>query len=154
MTEKFRGQIADIEVDDGGTDVPVGIIDDPEVTVSKNIEQLRGAGSVTWEDLMQTEVEVSVSGTIMQWDLDTWKTLVGYDEVADKLDDTADVPTVDVTVIYEDTSGDTAEFEVTEAFSEDLTIGGSREEWIGLELDVTGKTVKNVDDNSSTAGAA
>jgi len=154
MSESFRGQVADIEVDDSGTTIPIGIIDEPEVTVTKNIEQLRGAGEITWQDLQQTEIEVSVTGTVMEWDLDTWYALVDYDEVADEIViDSADVKTVTCTVIYEDTSGDTAEFPVQECYSEDLTIGGSREEWIGLDLDLTGKTIKNVSDNSSTAGA-
>jgi hypothetical protein len=145
--------VADITIDQSGTDIPIGIIDDPEVVVTKNIEQLRGAGEVTWQDLMQTEIEVTVSGTVAEWDLDTWKTFVGYDEVADEIDNTADVPTWTTEVIYEDTDGDTANFPVQECYSEDVTVGGSREEWIGMGLSFTGQTIKNVDSNSTTSGA-
>jgi len=152
MTLKFRGQTADIEVNDGGTSVPVGIIDEPEVTVTSSVEQLRGAGPVTWQDLQRTSLEVSVSGTVMEWDLDTWKTFVGYDDAADQLQTGADVPTWETTVIYEESGGDTAVFPVKECYSEDVPVGGSREEWIGIDLDFTGKTIEDVD-TESTIGA-
>jgi len=152
--EKFRGQTAVIEVTQGGTTVPTGILDDPEVTVSKNIEQLRGAGEITWQDLQQTELEIGVTGTIMEWDLDTWTTFVGYDDVADELRIDAEVPTWTTTVIYEDTSGDTAEFPVQECYTEDTTVGGGREEWIGMDLDFTGQTITDVLADSTTAGSS
>lgn len=153
MTEKFRGQTAVIEVTQDGTDTPIGIIDDPEVTVSTSVEQLRGAGPITWQDLMRTSLEVGVTGTVMEWDLDTWKTFTGYDEAADALPTGADVPTWTTTVIYEDTSGDTAEFPVKECYQEEISVGGSREEWIGMDLDFTGRTIEDVDAQSSTAGS-
>jgi len=65
-----------------------------------------------------------------------------------------EVPTWTTTVIYEDTTGDTAEFPVQECFTEDVTIGGSREDWIGMDLDFTGRTIENVIADSSTAGSA
>ena len=153
MTRKFRGQEAVIEVDDGGTTVPVGILDEPEIVVSKDIQKLMGAGDIRWQDLQQTSVEVSVTGTIAEWDLDTWKTFVGYDEAADELLSDASVPTWTTTVIFTDTQGDTAEFTVQECYNEDVTLGGSREEWIGMDLDFTGQTVADVDANSTTAGS-
>ena len=154
MTEKFRGQVADITVEQSGTDIPVGILDDPEVVVTKNIEQLRGAGPITWQDLQQTELEVNVTGTVAEWDLDTWKTFVGYDEAADEIRNDAEVPTWTTTVIYEDTNGDTATFPVKDCYTEDVTVGGSREEWIGMDLDFTGRTIEDVIAQSSTAGSA
>lgn len=154
MSESFRGQLATIEVTQGGTTIPIGIIDEPELSVSKNVEQLRGAGPITWQDLQQTELQVSVTGTVAEWDLDTWKTFVGYDEAADEILTGPEVPTWTTTVIYEDTNGDTAEFEVVECYTEDTTVGGSREEWIGMDLDFTGKTVQNVEANSTTSGTA
>lgn len=154
MTETFRGQTADIEVTQGGTTIPIGIIDEPEVTVTSNVEQLRGAGDTTWQDLQRTSIEVNVTGTVAEWDLDTWTTLVGYDDVADAIDTSADVPTWETTVIYEDTNGDTATFPVKECYTEDVTVGGSREEWIGMDLDFTGKTVEDALAESSTAGSS
>jgi hypothetical protein len=145
--------VADIEVEQSGTTIPIGIIDEPELTVSSNVEQLRGAGPVTWQDLQRTELQVNVTGTVAEWDLDTWKTLVGYDEAQDQLLTGADVPTWTTTVIYEDTSGDTAAFPVQECYTEDVTVGGSREEWIGMDLDFTGQTIQNVMSESTTAGS-
>lgn len=153
MSEKFRGQVADITVDQNGTTIPVGVIDDPEVVVSKNIEQLRGAGPITWQDLQQTEMEVQVSGTVAEWDLDTWKTFVGYDEAADELRNDAEVPTWTTTVIYEDTNGDTAAFPVKECYWEEPMVSGSREEWIGMDIDFTGRTIEDVLAESTTTGS-
>lgn len=153
MSERFRGQVADIEVEQGGTTVPVGVIDEPELTVVSNVEELRGAGPTTWVDLMRTELAVEVTGTVAEWDLDTWKALVGYDEAADQLREDADVPTWTTTIIYEDTSGDTATFPVQECYTESLPIGGSREEWIGMDFDFRGQTIQDVDAESTTAGA-
>lgn len=153
MTETFRGQVADIEIEKDGNTIPIGIIDEPEVTVSKNVEQLRGAGPITWQDLQQTELQVEVSGTVAEWDLDTWKAFVGYDETTDQLMTGADVPTWTTTVIFEDSNGDEAAFPVQECYTEDTTVGGSREEWIGMDLDFTGRTIENVDSQSTTSGA-
>ena len=153
MTEKWRGQVATLEIfDDTDTQVPFGIIDEPEITVTKNIEQLRGAGPITWQDLQQTSVEVTVTGTVMEWDLDLWKTLVGYDEATDQIRTDADVPTWTTTITYTNGNGETAAFPVQECYAEDLPLGGGREEWIGMDLDFTGKTIQDVDaESTSTA---
>lgn len=149
MTLRFAGQKADIEIDDStGTAQSVGIIDNPEVVVNKDVQELRGTGEATWQDLQQTSITVGVSGDITQWDLDTWKTIVGYDEAVDELDNSADVPTFTVTVLYEDQNGDVAAFPVQECYDDSLPIGGSREEWIGMSLDATGRTIANVDAQS------
>jgi hypothetical protein len=151
MVEKWRGQLADIEIDDDqGNDVPLGIIDEPEVTVSKNIEQLRGAGDITWQDLQQTELTIEVSGTVMEWDLNLWKELVGYDEATDKIRTDEEVPTWTTSIIYENTAGDTAVFPVQECHTEDLPLGGSREEWIGMDFSFTGRTIQDVDTESTS----
>ena len=145
----FRGQESVIEIDGE----PLGIIDDPEVSVTKNIEEGRGAGPTTWFDLQQTEVAVEVSGQVIEWDLDLWKDLVGYDELADELRDDAEVPTVDATVIYSDTNGDDAVLPVKECYSENTPVGGAREEWIGINLDLRGRTISGVDEESDDVEA-
>jgi len=153
MSEIWRGQTADIEIEQGGTAVPIGIIDDPEVSVTDNVEELRGAGPTTWQDLMRTERKVEVTGTVAEWDLDTWTALVGYDEAADELQDSAEVPTWTTTVIYEDTNSETAVFPVVDCYTEDLPLGGSREEWIGMDFDFSGRTIQNVLADSTTTGS-
>ena len=151
MSEKWRGQVATLEIfDDTDTQVPFGIIDEPEITVTKNIEQLRGAGPITWQDLQQTSLEIGVTGTVMEWDLDLWKELVGYDEATDQIIETAEVPTWTTTVIFENTNDETAVFPVQNCFTEDVTVGGSREEWIGMDFDFTGQTVQDLDAESTS----
>jgi len=76
------------------------------------------------------------------------------DEAGDEIRFDAEVPTWDTTVIYTDTQGDTAELPVVECYNEDVTLGGSREEWIGFDLDFTGKTIEGAHAASSTAGSA
>jgi len=153
MTEKWQGQVADLEVEDsGGTEIPFGVIDEPEITVNSNVEELRGAGPVTWQDLMRTELSVDVTGTVMEWDLDLWKELVGYDEAQDQLQTGESVPTWTTNVIFTNNAGDTAEFPVVECYSESVTVGGSREEWIGMDFEFTGKTIEGLDaESTSTA---
>lgn len=146
---KWRGQVADIEIEQDDTQLTIGIIDDPEIAVVDEVSKLRGAGPTTWQDLMRTSREVEVSGTVMDWDLDTWKSLVGYDEAEDALEKDADVPTWTTTVIYEDADGNEAVFPVVECHTENLPLGGSRDEWIGMDLDFTGKTIEGVDEESS-----
>ena len=153
MTRVWRGQVADIEIEQDGTTIPVGIIDEPEVATADNIEELRGAGPTTWQDLMRTERAVEVSGTVAEWDLDTWTAIVGYDEAADKLMDNAEVPTVDITITYTDKQGDTAVFPVKECYTDSYPVGGSREEWIGSDLDFRGKTITDVLSQSTTEGS-
>ena len=147
----WRGQTADIEIERNGTAQTVGIVDNVEITPEKDVQQLRGAssdGTITWQDLQQTSLEVSVSGDIMEWDLDTWKAIVGYDEAVDELRSDAEVPTFSITVLYQNAEGNTAAFPIPEAFDESLPLGGSREEWIGMSLDATGRTIEGVDDES------
>lgn len=151
MSMKWRGQVADITAEDSqGTTLSIGIIDSPEVSVPRNVEELRGTGEVTWQDLQQTELAVEISGDIMQWDLDAWKAIVGYDEAADALRNDAEVPTFAIDVIYENTNGNQAVFPVPEAYDDSLPLGGSREEWIGMSLDARGQTIAGVDAESDT----
>ena len=152
MTSKWAGQRATIEIEKDGSPVPIGIIDEPEVALNQTVQELRGAGEVTWRDLQRTEMSVDVSGTVMEWDLDTWKDLTEYDEAQDQLPTDSEVPTWTTTVTYENSDGETAAFPVQECYAEDIPVGGSREEWIGLDLNFTGKTIQDVDaESTSTA---
>lgn len=140
----WRGQTATIEISGGSlpTD-PIGIIDEPEVAApEQEVQELRGAGSTEWQDLMKTETAVTVSGEVMAWDIETWDRLVDYDDVNNKLDDSADVQTFTVTVTYEATDTSTKELAVQDAYVDgSVPVGGSREEWIGLSLEMRGRTV-------------
>jgi hypothetical protein len=143
-TKKWRGQTATIEISGGSIpSEPIGVIDEPEVSApEQEVQELRGAGSTEWQDLQKTETAVTVSGEVMAWDIDTWDALVDYDDVNGKLDDSADVQTFTVTVTYEAADGSTKELAVQNAYVDgSIPLGGSREEWIGMSLELRGKTI-------------
>jgi hypothetical protein len=143
-TKKWRGQTATTEISGGSIpSEPIGVIDEPEVSApEQEVQELRGAGSTEWQDLQKTETAVTVSGEVMAWDIDTWDALVDYDDVNGKLDDSADVQTFTVTVTYEAADGSTKELAVQNAYVDgSIPLGGSREEWIGMSLELRGKTI-------------
>jgi len=108
----------------------------------QEVQELRGAGSTEWQDLQKTATSVAVSGDIMAFDLDAWDKIIDYDDVAGQLDNTADVQTFTVTVTYEAADGSTKEIAVQDAYVDgSIPLGGSREEWIGMTLELKGRTL-------------
>lgn len=154
MTKKLRGQTATIELkDDGGTTIPVAILDNPEIEApDQTVEELRGAGSTEWKDLMKTETAVPVSGEVSAFDLDAWDQLVDYDSTAGKLDDTAEVATFEVTFTFEAADGSTKSITVADAYVDgSIPLGGSREEWIGMDLSLRGRTITDITNTDAAA---
>jgi len=154
MPKKWRGQTATIEISGGSLPSdPIGVIDEPEVAApEQEVQELRGAGSTEWQDLMKTETAVSVTGEVMAWDIEAWDSLVDYDDVAEKLDDSADVQTFTVTITYEAADGSTKEIPINECYVDgSIPLGGSREEWIGMSLEMRGKTLGTI--TNTDAGA-
>lgn len=150
----LRGQSAVIEISDsGGTDIPVGILDNPEVAApEQEVQELRGAGSSEWQDLQKTETAVLVSGEVAEFDLDAWDQLVDYDSTAESLDDSADVETFTITVTYTASDGSTKEIPVVDAYvNGSIPLGGSRDEWIGMDLDFRGRTLGSIVNTDATA---
>jgi len=145
MAKKFRGQEAILEIaDSSGTSIPVGILDDPEVTApEQEVQELRGAGSTEWQDLQKTETKVTVSGTVAEMALDAWDQLIDYDDTAGALDDSAEVATFEITVTYTAASdGSTKEILVRESYVDgSIPLGGARDEWIGMDLSFNAKTL-------------
>lgn len=147
MPKKWRGQTATIEISGGSlpTD-PIGVIDDPEVAApEQEVQELRGAGDTKWQDLQKTETAVAVTGTVMAWDIETWDRLIDYDDVAGELDSTADVQTFTVTITYEAADTSTKEIPINECYIDgSVPLGGSREEWIGMDLSFRGKDIGSI----------
>jgi len=146
----FRGQTATLELSGNSMPAePVGVLDNPEVGApEQEVQELRGAGSTKRQDEQKTETAVTVSGDIAAWDLETWDRLIDYDEAQSQLDDSADVATFTVTVTYEAADGSTKEIEVQDAYVDgSIPLGGSREEWIGMTLELRGSdlTITNTD---------
>lgn len=152
--KKWRGQSATIEISGGSLPAdPIGVIDEPEVAApEQEVQELRGAGSAEWQDLQKTEISVAVSGTVMAWDLETWDRLVDYDDVAGELDTSADVQTFTVTVTYEAADGSTKEIPVNDCYVDgSIPAGGSREEWIGLDLSFRGRNLGSITNTDASA---
>ena len=148
MSKIYRGQKAVVEITDSDSaDVPIGILQDVEVSMNKEVSELFGTGSIKRKDVQQTELQVVVSGTVSAWNFDTLMTLVDYDGTANEINDTSDMPLFTVTVKLRDTEtsyGDTDydEIEVQNAYIEEVPISGSRDEWIEADLEFVGDDVK------------
>lgn len=154
MAKVLRGQSATIEVaDSGGTTIPIGILDNPEVAApEQEVQELRGAGSTKWQDIQKTETKVRVSGEVAEYNLDAWDQFVDYDSTAEALDDSADVATFTVTMTFTASDGSTKEIPVTEAYVDtSIPLGGSRDEWIGMDLEFVGRDLGAIVNTDATA---
>ena len=139
-TETFRGQETTLTLEDSSaTEIPVGILDEAEVTVDHEVSELRGAGSTKWQDLQKTASSVSASGTLMSFAMDAWDKLVDYD--TDGLDASAEVVTFNVIMTFLTSNGEEKTITAEEVYFGSVPFGGSRDEWIGLNLDGTGRDV-------------
>ena len=154
MPKKWRGQSATIEISGGSLPAdPIGVIDEPEISApEQEVQELRGAGSTKWQDLQRTSISVNVTGEVMAWDIETWDRLVDYDEAQGELNDSADVPTFTVTVTFTAADGSTKEIPIEDAYVDGSTpIGGSREEWIGLTLQMVGQDLGSITNTDASA---
>ena len=157
MSKKWQGQKAFLQASGGGlpTD-PFGIIDSPEVSApEQEVQELRGAtddDDVRWQDLMRTSVSVGVSGTIIAWDIGAYQDLIGWDDVAGEMDYSPDVPTFTITVSHESSDGSTKEITIDECYIDgSISLGGSREDWIGMDLQMVGRYISDITDTDASA---
>ena len=135
---KLRGQTAAITLEQtDGTEIVVGTLDNPFVSVPQEVQELRGTGDTRWVDLQKTEEAVLIGGDITSFDIDAWDTLVGYDDVAAELSGDAEVETFNVTITADGAGGETKEIKAGPGYrNNDLELGGSREEWLGMTLEL------------------
>ena len=149
--KKFRGQSATLEMTDGDLPAdPFGVLQDVTVTPTREIQELRGAGDVRWQDVMKTSVGVEISGTVAAWDLEAWDTLVEFD--GDGFDSSPDVPTYTATVGWESADGSTKDITCEPAYMDPPPeIGGGRDEWINMSLSMTAKEVTEITNNDTEA---
>ena len=145
MSLKWRGQEAVVSAEDGtGTNLPIGLLQDIEVSVPREVQQLRGSGDdISFQDVFASEVEVNLSGEIMEWDTDFWHQLIGFDEAAGALDTTPEVPTVTVTATITATDDTEQQYRFPNAYDDEGTISGARDEWIGIPLELTCPTIED-----------
>lgn len=137
----WRGQEAVVTLKSDGTEKTVGIIQDVEISPSRTIEQLRGAGSREFQDLQQTEFEVDVSSEVLKWSTAAYESLIDYDDANDKISDSSDVPTFSIIGDFKNTDGDEYSLTVESVYFEDLPLSGDPDSWVGLDLDGIGKNL-------------
>jgi len=100
-------------------------------------KKLRGTGDVRWVDIQKTEQAVIIGGDVMTMDLDAWDRLVGWDELGSELSGTAEVETFNLTIMAEASDGSTKEIKAGPGYRDnDLELGGSREEWWGMTIEL------------------
>ena len=151
--KKWRGQSATLEATNGDLPAdPFGVLQDVTITPTREVQELRGAGDVRWQDLMKTSVGVEISGTVSAWDPETWDVLVEFDEAAGEFDSSPDVPTFSVTVGWEAADGSTKDITMEPAYMDPPPeIGGGRDEWVNMSLSITAKEVTDITNTDASA---
>jgi len=149
--KKLRGQTATLSLEtESGSEIVVGTLDNPSVSVPQDVQELRGSGDVRWVDIQKTEQAVEIGGDVMTMELDAWDRLVGWDEAAEQLSETAEVETFNCTIMAEASDGSTKEIKAGPGYrNNDQELGGSREEWWGTTIELRCRdiiSITNVDD--------
>lgn len=134
----WRGQEADLLIEQGGTELTIGALQNIEVSILTEVEQLRASGSLKRLDAMRHQEEVSISAEVMEFDQDTLEALTDYDSSNTEIQDASDVATFTIGGHFVSNTGDEMDLEIKEVKFEELEIGGSRDEWIGLPLEGEG----------------
>lgn len=96
----FRGQTVTLQLGS----VTVGVLQDAEITVEFTDEELRGQ-SIKREDIMRTELNISVNATYASFDLAGIKSLIGYDDANNEIEDTPQPPSFTATGNFVSTDG-------------------------------------------------
>lgn len=143
MSKTFRGQTATLEIDG----VTVGVLQDAEIGIEFNDEELRGQ-SLKRVDVQRTELAISVSATYGNFDLSGIKSLIGYDDTNDEIEDTAQPPSFTVTGNFQSADGnEDFDIEVTEVIFNDINWSWSPDEHVLEDLTGTGTDIA-INDNT------
>jgi hypothetical protein len=135
---KWRGQEAVLEVSGGSlpTD-PIGVLQEVTITPDGNREELRGAGTTKFVDVMETARAFDVSGTVLAWDPETWDRAIEWDEAVSETDGSADVQRFDADVKLNAANGSTKDVGFADGYFDPMPeIGGGREDWIGMDINL------------------
>ncbi len=143
MASIWRGKTATLTITDSSdADVPVGQLQDVEVRKVDTTNELRASGSTKRQDVMRTETEIRVSGTVSAWDIGAFESLIDYDSTNDQLNDTYTPPVFDVEVKLDETGGTTSTLTVSGVYFEEIPISGAQDEFINLDLDGVGRDIE------------
>jgi len=153
--KKLRGQTATMSIEDSesNTDIPVGVLDNPEVTApEQEVTELRGTGSTEWVDVQKTETAVLASGELAAFSLDAWDRLIDWDEAAGDLDDSADVKLFLADIEYAASDGSTKVITVGPGYIDgSIPLGGSKDEFVGMEIELRCQTIQDIVNTDANA---
>jgi len=138
----WRGQEADLKLERGDLELSIGALQDIEVSIPKEIEELRASGSIKRLDLMQHEGELSISAELMEFDQGAFEELTDYDSSASEINDASDVATFTIGGGFVASDGSKMDLEIKEVYFDEMEISGSRDDYIGMPLDGSGDELK------------
>lgn len=131
---------------------PIGVLQEVTITPDRTAEELRGAGDTKFVDIMETARAFDVSGTVMAWDLETWDRAVEWDDATSETDGTADIQEFDATVTHEAADDSTKEIGFIDGyFDPPPEIGGGREEWIGMDINLRFPDIDSITNTDASA---
>ena len=140
----FRGQTATVTIDDNGTEVLVGALQDVEVTISFDDEKLEGQ-SLKRVDLMRTSVTIEVNATFGTFDLAGLKKLIGYDDTAEEIEDTPQPPEFKVSANLTSADGnETISPDITGVVFNDIGLSWSNDSHVEEDLTGEGRDLVNL----------
>jgi len=140
----FRGQTATLQIDG----ITVGVLQNAELNPTKETEELTGQ-SIKREDIMQTEFRVVITAEYGSFNIDGLKSLLGYDETNDEIEDTPEIPQFTVTGNFQSVDGTIDEdIDVLNVVFPDISL-----EWDG-DTHVTNNLSGTGDDMSFTDNTA
>ena len=109
-----------------GTDYPVAGVSEATINISQSIVELETGDSVKREDKYKESVRIEGDVTVRKWDHEIITEVLGSPDSATALEDTADVPDVDLEGTFQAANDDR---EITLK-----AVGGSTEEWPIFDL--------------------
>jgi len=139
----FRGQTATLTING----VTVGVLQNAEINPTKETEELTGQ-SIKRADIMQTSFRCSVSATYASFDLAGLKSVLGYDEGNDEIEDTPEIPTFTVNGNFVSTdSSEDFDLDVLNVVFPDLTLSWDGDTHVTKDLSGEGDDISFTDNN-------
>jgi len=137
----FRGQNVSLQING----VTVGVLQNAELNPTKDTEELTGQ-SLKREDIMATNFRVDVTAEYGSFNIDGLKSILGYDDTNDEIEDTPELPQFDVTGNFTSVDGNIDEdIIVKNVVFPDLTISWDGDTHPTKELSGTGDDMEFVD---------
>jgi len=122
----------------------MGLLQDLSVSVPREYSELTGAGTNKVVDEQQTLVRPELSGTWGTWSDSLWEQLIGFDDVAEELEDTAEPPLFTIEVSIPSVSGTATEFQLIKARPDPTSIDGLPDSHGTLSVDFTGRDIEPI----------